>query len=101
MGDGAVPLGEGPEKQKGYYEITMTNTKMIGYNYDPRGDPGGDIPAPAAFCCRCGQGIYSWEDYGVRDGKRLCPDCLEEDWDELTSREKFRLLGYETVVRRT
>lgn len=55
------------------------------------GDPAEDV---AGICTACGQPIYRGEVWGRCDGRWVCADCLEAEWERLTPGEKFERLGY-------
>ena len=68
--------------------------RKIGYDYNPREDPGGEKARSQGECSRCSGEIYSWEEYGVWAGETVCRECLLQEWEELTWEEKFRVMGY-------
>lgn len=44
----------------------------------------------------CGHEVFPGErTYATKDGRRLCPDCVEERFNSLSTAEKACLLGYE------
>jgi|GEM_PF-5662899 len=49
----------------------------------------------APLCARCGQAIAPFTAYGQYDGRAVCPDCIDDEWRELTAREKFAALGFD------
>ena len=52
-------------------------------------------PYKPLICDTCKDEISSHEIYGERDGHIICTDCIEDEWKELTAKEKFERLGYD------
>ena len=51
---------------------------------------------PQFIIADCGHEVYSGErSYTDEDGKRLCPDCVEDAFRRLTTDHKAYVLGYE------
>ena len=48
------------------------------------------------LCDTCKDVIQTGEYYGECDGRIICEDCIEDEWRELTAREKFERLGYDS-----
>ena len=48
------------------------------------------------LCDACKEVIQPDETYGECDGRKTCSDCIEDEWKELTAREKFVALGYDS-----
>lgn len=76
--------------------------KSMNYFRDP--EPPVDPPEPdeddvAEMCTSCRQPIYYGEVYGEYNGKRVCLDCLENEWRSLSDSEKFARLDYHPVER--
>ena len=52
--------------------------------------------APRFIIADCGHEVYSGEHtYTDKDGKKLCPDCVEDAFRQLTTDQKAYVLGYE------
>lgn len=66
----------------------ISRIERTGYGYSEDDAPAG------LECSVCGQGIMSCEAYGECDGKVICSDCINEEWEELTDEEKFESMGY-------
>jgi predicted metal-binding protein len=47
-------------------------------------------------CDTCKEVIQPSEHYGECDGRIICSDCIEDEWKELTAKEKFAALGYDS-----
>ena len=62
-----------------------------GYSFEPPED------VIIAHCTRCGGEIYEGEEfYDSPDGtRRLCEDCIDDEWRDLSTSEKAALLGLE------
>lgn len=52
---------------------------------------------PAAFCDRCGGEQYACDTLYLLGGSRLCGQCVEDRLLAMTTAQKARLLGAETV----
>ncbi len=53
-------------------------------------------PGDRFIIAGCGHEVYSGErTYADAEGKRLCPDCVEDEFRKLTVDQKARALGYE------
>ena len=48
------------------------------------------------LCDTCKEVIQTGEYYGECDGRITCTDCIEDEWKELTAKEKFERLGYDS-----
>ena len=48
------------------------------------------------LCDTCKEDIQPDEYYGECDGRIICTDCIEGEWKELTAKEKFERLGYDS-----
>lgn len=48
------------------------------------------------ICDTCKDEISSREIHGECDGRIICTDCIEDEWKELTTSEKFVALGYDS-----
>ena len=53
-------------------------------------------PYKPLLCDTCQGEISSHEVYGDCDGRLICTDCIEDEWVELTAKEKFVALGYDS-----
>jgi hypothetical protein len=53
-------------------------------------------PYKPLLCDTCKDVIQPGEYYGECDGRLICSDCIEDEWKELTAKEKFERLGYNT-----
>ena len=51
-------------------------------------------PYKPLLCDTCKDVIQPGETYGECDGRKVCSDCIEDEWKELTASEKFVALGY-------
>lgn len=52
-------------------------------------------PYKPLICDTCKDEIQPNETYGECDGRLICSDCIEDEWKELTAKEKFVALGYD------
>ena len=50
------------------------------------------------LCDTCKDVIQTGEYYGECDGRIICTDCIEDEWKELTAKEKFERLGYNSKL---
>lgn len=57
---------------------------------------GYPAPHKPLLCDTCKDEISSHEIHGECDGRIICTDCIEDEWKELTAREKFERLGYDS-----
>ena len=55
---------------------------------------GYPAPYKPLLCDTCKEVIQPSEHYGECDGRIICTDCIEDEWKELTAKEKFERLGY-------
>lgn len=46
-------------------------------------------------CDRCGCEFFVGDSYGKMNGEKVCADCADEEWKELTPEEKLELLGFD------
>ena len=57
---------------------------------------GLEPPEPRCVVAACGHDVYDGEYFYVwSDGETMCPDCLEDRFDALTTLEKASLCGCE------
>lgn len=57
-------------------------------------EPPIDPPEDRSVTADCGHEVYEGENlFEWEGGRTLCPDCMEEKFDELTLPEKAALLG--------
>ncbi len=47
-------------------------------------------------CSRCLTELQKGELYGECGGRVVCAECVDEEWAELTKREKLEMLGFDT-----
>ena len=59
---------------------------------------GTALCADGPRCSVCGAPIEYGECYGEWNGRRVCAACADDEWDELTPRERLERLGYDTVL---
>ena len=64
----------------------ITNCERTGYpkHYKP------------ILCDRCKGVIQTGEYYGECDGRNICEECIEDEWKELSTKEKVIYLGYDS-----
>jgi hypothetical protein len=63
------------------------------YSQYPIPEPPLNPPEPECVTADCGHEVYDGEDIYSFERETLCPDCMEERFNELSTREKAELLG--------
>lgn len=53
------------------------------------------MPDRPPVCSRCGQAVPPDAPYGAYDGRVVCAACVDDEWRELTTGEKFLALGFD------
>ena len=59
------------------------------------GQTGYHKPYEPLICDICKDVIQIGEYYGECEGRNICEDCIEDEWKELTAKEKIICLGYD------
>lgn len=55
-------------------------------------------PPPDCICEECGNWFYGDERIYISNGRKLCPECFDEEFDELTTDEKADFVGAEKTT---
>lgn len=58
---------------------------------------GEPVAAPIGVCKVCRGDVVPWETYGAGGGDLIHADCVNEEWLQLTLREKLDMLGFVVV----
>ena len=55
----------------------------------------GIVDDSPALCCHvCGYVFEIGEHYGMGDEGAICANCVDEEWDDMTDRERIEMIGY-------
>lgn len=55
----------------------------------------GIVDDSPALCCHvCGCSIEFGEHYGMGEKGAICVSCVDEEWDDMTDRERIDMMGY-------